>query len=131
LIANGTFSWGEEQSTLRNINIQIESKKCVAVVGQVGSGKSSLISAFLGEMEKVSGRVNTVGKIAYVPQQSWIQNATLQDNILFGRAMDQKRYDQVIQACALKPDLDILPGEFCLFLLGNFWPIYFENSPQT
>lgn len=82
----------------------------MAVVGTVGSGKSSLISAFLGEMEKVSGRVNTVGQIAYVPQQSWIQNATLQDNILFGKPLDQKRYDQIIDACALKPDLEILPG---------------------
>lgn len=95
---------------LKNINIQIESRKCVAVVGQVGSGKSSLISAFLGEMDKITGRVNTLGKIAYVPQQSWIQNATLQDNILFGKPMDKKRYEQVIHACALKPDLDILPG---------------------
>lgn len=115
LIENGTFTWGDETSVLRNINLQIESRKCVAVVGQVGSGKSSLISAFLGEMEKVSGRVNTLGKIAYVPQQSWIQNATLQENILFGRVMDRKRYDQVIQACALKPDLDILPGNSLTF----------------
>ena len=84
--------------------------QCVAVVGTVGSGKSSLISALLGEMDKISGRVNTVGKIAFVPQQAWIQNATLQDNILFGRPLDTKRYEQVIQACALKPDLEILPG---------------------
>lgn len=110
LIENGTFSWGEEISVLKNINLQVEKGKCVAVVGTVGSGKSSLISALLGEMDKISGRVNTVGKIAYVPQQAWIQNATLQDNILFGRPMDQRRYDQVIQACALKPDIDILPG---------------------
>lgn len=95
---------------LKNINLQIEKSKCVAVVGTVGSGKSSLISALLGEMDKISGRVNTVGKIAYVPQQAWIQNATLQDNILFGRSMDQRRYDQVIRACALKPDIEILPG---------------------
>lgn len=95
---------------LKNINLQIEKSKCVAVVGTVGSGKSSLISALLGEMDKISGRVNTVGKIAYVPQQAWIQNATLQDNILFGRSMDRQRYDQVIQACALKPDIEILPG---------------------
>lgn len=110
VIENGTFSWGEEESVLKNINIQIEHGKCIAVVGQVGSGKSSLISAFLGEMDKISGRVNTLGQIAYVPQQSWIQNATLEDNILFGKPMDKKRYDQVIHACALKPDLDILPG---------------------
>lgn len=72
------------------------------------SGKSSLLSALLGEMDKTSGRVNTVGKIAYVSQQAWIQNATLQDNILFGRPMDRKRYNEVIAACALKTDLEML-----------------------
>lgn len=71
-------------------------------------GKSSLLSALLGEMDKTSGRVNTVGKIAYVSQQAWIQNATLQDNILFGRPMDRKRYNEVIAACALEKDLEIL-----------------------
>lgn len=59
-------------------------------------------------MDKTSGRVNTVGKIAYVSQQAWIQNATLQDNILFGKPMDRKRYNQVLAACALKKDLEIL-----------------------
>lgn len=62
-------------------------------------------------MEKLSGRVNTVGTIAYVSQQAWIQNATLQDNILFGLPMDRRRYNQVIDACALKPDLEMLPGK--------------------
>lgn len=59
-------------------------------------------------MEKKSGRVNTVGTIAYVSQQAWIQNATLQDNILFGRPMNRKRYNQVIAACALKSDLEMM-----------------------
>jgi len=49
----------------------------VAVVGNVGSGKSSLLSAMLGEMKTVSGHVNTIGKIAYVPQQAWMQNCSL------------------------------------------------------
>lgn len=110
MIENGTFSWGDETSVLKNISISVDKRKCVAVVGAVGSGKSSLISAFLGEMDKISGRVNTVGKIAYVPQQAWIQNATLQDNILFGRAMDRARYEKVLKACALQADLEILPG---------------------
>lgn len=61
-------------------------------------------------MDKISGKVNTLGKIAYVSQQAWIQNATLQDNILFGKQMDPKRYNQVIAACALKPDIEMLPG---------------------
>ncbi|GJQ72625.1 hypothetical protein Trydic_g14732, partial [Trypoxylus dichotomus] len=81
-----------------------------AVVGQVGAGKSSLISAFLGEMVKSSGRVNTVGSIAYVSQQAWIQNATLQNNILFGKPLNKKLYDQVVEACALNPDFEMLPG---------------------
>lgn len=73
-------------------------------------GKSSIVSAFLGEMDRITGRVNTVGTIAYVSQQAWIQNATLEDNILFGKPMDRKRYNQVIAACALKPDIEMLPG---------------------
>ena len=51
------------------------------------------------------------GTIAYVAQQAWIQNATLQENILFGRPMEAERYDAVLEACALKPDLEILPGK--------------------
>ncbi|GLH03628.1 Probable multidrug resistance-associated protein lethal(2)03659 [Gryllus bimaculatus] len=111
LIENGTFSWGpEDDPILRNINLHFSSGSLVAVVGSVGSGKSSLISAFLGEMEKLTGRVNTKGSIAFVPQQAWIQNATLQDNIVFGRSMDQTVYKRVVEACALKPDFDMLPG---------------------
>lgn len=92
----------------------------VAVVGTVGAGKSSIISAFLGEMEKLSGRVNTVGTIAYVSQQAWIQNATLKDNILFGKPLDYKRYNQVIAACALKPDIEMLPGMRNKFFFFRF-----------
>ncbi|XP_052866595.1 multidrug resistance-associated protein 1 isoform X2 [Anopheles cruzii] len=110
LIENGVFSWGGEETTLKNINVRVERNQIVAVVGTVGSGKSSLLSAFLGEMDKISGRVNTLGRIAYVSQQAWIQNATLKDNILFGKPMDQRRYARVIEACALKPDIEMLPG---------------------
>ncbi|XP_055295955.1 multidrug resistance-associated protein 1 isoform X2 [Sitodiplosis mosellana] len=109
-IENGTFSWGNDEPCLKNINLQVKKSNLVAVVGTVGAGKSSIISAFLGEMDRLSGRVNTTGTIAYVSQQAWIQNATLQDNILFGKPMDRKRYNQVIAACALKPDLEMLPG---------------------
>lgn len=109
-IENGTFSWGDEEPVLKNINLEVKKANLAAIVGTVGCGKSSLIAALLGEMDKLSGRVNTSGKIAYVSQQAWIQNATLQHNILFGKPMDRKRYNQVIDACALKPDLEMLPG---------------------
>ncbi|XP_038108731.1 multidrug resistance-associated protein 1 [Culex quinquefasciatus] len=110
LIENGNFSWGDDETTLQDINIQVGKNELAAIVGTVGSGKSSILSAFLGEMDKLSGRVNTVGTIAYVSQQAWIQNATLRDNILFGKPMDNKRYQKIIAACALKPDLEMLPG---------------------
>ncbi|XP_066145734.1 multidrug resistance-associated protein 1 isoform X1 [Euwallacea fornicatus] len=111
VIENGNFSWGgDDDSTLKNVNIRIPHRTLSAVVGPVGSGKSSLICALLGEMDKVSGRVNTYGTVAYVAQQAWIQNATLKDNILFGKPFNKSMYDKVIEACALKPDFEMLPG---------------------
>ncbi|XP_014222082.1 multidrug resistance-associated protein 1 isoform X9 [Trichogramma pretiosum] len=114
VIENGNFTWDSESSeskpTLQNINLKVKQGQLVAIVGTVGSGKSSLISALLGEMDKISGRVNTKGSIAYVSQQAWIQNATLQDNILFGKPLDKALYHRVIEACALSPDLKMLPA---------------------
>ncbi|XP_044754614.1 multidrug resistance-associated protein 1 isoform X1 [Coccinella septempunctata] len=109
VVKNGTFSWGEE-NILKNINVRINYSSLTSIVGTVGSGKSSLISAFLGEMEKRSGQVNSVGTVAYVAQQAWIQNATLRDNILFGKIYDKDLYDKVVEACALKADLAMLPA---------------------
>ncbi|KAJ8312999.1 hypothetical protein KUTeg_010372 [Tegillarca granosa] len=108
----GTFTWERSitQATLREINLKIPEGHLVAVVGQVGSGKSSLISAMLGEMQKLQGKVTLKGTVAYVPQSAWIQNATLMDNILFGKTFLHKKYKKVLEACALGPDLDILPG---------------------
>jgi ABC-type multidrug transport system fused ATPase/permease subunit len=120
---------------LSNINVKVKPGNLVAVVGPVGSGKSSLLSAVLGEMYKQSGFVNTTvtfvwhpgtcdrivskvltraivlqGSIAYVPQQAWIQNATFKDNITFGDASNNAFYEKVVEACALNADLKILPG---------------------
>ncbi|CAI6346527.1 unnamed protein product [Macrosiphum euphorbiae] len=112
VIENGTFTWGKptEAPTLSNINLRVLSGQLVAVVGTVGSGKSSLLSSLLGEMDKVSGRANTKGSISYVPQQAWIQNKTLKDNILFGQSFNDKAYNKVIDACALKTDFQMLPA---------------------
>ena len=79
-------------------------------MGEVGSGKSSLLAATLGEMLKVKGTVQIQGTQAYVPQQAWIQNLTLKDNILFGEHYDEGKYKDVIRACALEHDLEVLPG---------------------
>ncbi|NXG69236.1 MRP3 protein, partial [Baryphthengus martii] len=110
-VTNATFSWGKElKPSLKDINLLVPSGALVAVVGHVGCGKSSLVSALLGEMEKLEGEVAVKGSVAYVPQQAWIQNATLKDNILFGQAPHEQKYQNVLEACALKTDLEVLPG---------------------
>ncbi|XP_027736449.1 canalicular multispecific organic anion transporter 2 isoform X2 [Empidonax traillii] len=110
-VTNATFSWGKElKPTLKDINMLVPSGALVAIVGHVGCGKSSLVSALLGEMEKLEGEVAVKGSVAYVPQQAWIQNATLKDNILFGQAPNEEKYQNTLEACALKTDLEVLPG---------------------
>uniref|UniRef100_A0A673IGR5 ATP-binding cassette, sub-family C (CFTR/MRP), member 3 n=1 Tax=Sinocyclocheilus rhinocerous TaxID=307959 RepID=A0A673IGR5_9TELE len=110
-VVNGTFSWAkQDQATLDNINVMVPQGSLLAVVGHVGCGKTSLVSALLGEMEKQEGQISIRGSVAYVPQQAWIQNATLRDNILFGRPYVEQRYRCVLEACALTPDLEVLPG---------------------
>ena len=113
-ITGGSFAWSDKQPTptLSNINLSIPRGKLVAIVGQVrrlrrcgcaataaqvGSGKSSLISAVLGQMSKLEGRVETVDSIAYVPQQAWIQNASVKNNVLFGQGMDWARYNEIVR----------------------------------
>ena len=81
------------------------------VVGVTGGGKSSLLSALLGEIRRVRGRVRVGGSTAYCPQQAWCQNASLKDNIVFGDAgKDDARYGACIEACALGPDISSFPG---------------------
>ncbi|KAJ2715446.1 hypothetical protein H4R19_001201 [Coemansia spiralis] len=110
-VDGGTFKWlSTDEPVLRGIDIKCRRDELVAVIGRVGAGKSSLVSAILGDMIKCAGTVDVCGSIAYVPQQPWIMNATLRDNILFGNRFDQAFYDRVIDACALRPDLDMLPA---------------------
>uniref|UniRef100_A0A8C3KY57 ABC-type glutathione-S-conjugate transporter n=1 Tax=Chrysolophus pictus TaxID=9089 RepID=A0A8C3KY57_CHRPC len=96
--------WGV--SSLYRIDLTIPQGSLLAVVGQVGAGKSSLLSALLGDLEKMDGCVTMKGTAAYVPQQAWIQNASVEDNILFGKEMDETWFNRVVDACALQPDLE-------------------------
>ncbi|KAJ3278206.1 hypothetical protein HDU79_001788, partial [Rhizoclosmatium sp. JEL0117] len=74
----------------------------------VGSGKSSLIQALIGDMIQLDGTAKTFGRIGYSPQAAWLQNSSLRSNVLFGSAFDEKRYNQVIQCCSLGKDLQLL-----------------------
>ncbi|KAI9350761.1 hypothetical protein BDR26DRAFT_930068 [Obelidium mucronatum] len=109
-IDKGSFKWDKDatEPILENINLAIPKGSLAAVIGRVGVGKSSLLSALLGEMQKLNGTVRVSGTVAYVSQQAWIENATVRDNILFGSEYDPVKFDAVIEACALRNDLKLL-----------------------
>lgn len=94
---------------LFGINFALEKGKLTGVCGTVGAGKTSLISAILGQMHNMEGDNCVQGAFAYAAQEAWIFNATVKNNILFGIPFDEDRYDMVLDACSLKPDLAILP----------------------
>ncbi|XP_017263964.1 multidrug resistance-associated protein 5 [Kryptolebias marmoratus] len=95
--------------TLHRMNLQIKRGYLVGICGGVGSGKSSLLSALLGQMTLVEGKVAASGGFAYVSQHAWILNDSLRENILFGNAYDSDKYNAVLEACCLLPDLAELP----------------------
>ena len=100
------------------IDLKIHTGELVAFVGTVGAGKTSILAAILGEMTKVEGQVTVHGSIAYVPQTAWILNATLKQNILFGKELNEKLYDEVIAACALQSDFG-RSSEYRSLAIGN------------
>ncbi|RIB04579.1 P-loop containing nucleoside triphosphate hydrolase protein [Gigaspora rosea] len=99
-----------QRSQLFNINISVPHGKLIAIVGSVRSGKSSLLSALIGDMKRIKGEVLFGGNVVYCPQTAWIQNATLRDNITFGLPFYEEKYQQVIKDCCLDLDLEILPA---------------------
>uniref|UniRef100_A0A4W6ERN8 ATP-binding cassette, sub-family C (CFTR/MRP), member 8 n=1 Tax=Lates calcarifer TaxID=8187 RepID=A0A4W6ERN8_LATCA len=126
-ITSGYFTWTDGLPTLSNVDIKIPFGKLTMIVGQVGCGKSSLLLAALGEMQRISGTViwNRLvsdsscevlggpdpqrGAVAYASQKPWLLNATVVENITFEMPMIKPRYKAVIEACSLQPDVDILP----------------------
>ncbi|KAL7212552.1 hypothetical protein ACSBR2_015281 [Camellia fascicularis] len=112
-VKDGYFSWDSkaEKPTLSNINLDIAMGSLVAVVGSTGEGKTSLVSAMLGELPPVADASVVIrGTVAYVPQVSWIFNSTVRENILFGSVFESARYEKAIDVTALQHDLELLPG---------------------
>ncbi|KAG1817496.1 P-loop containing nucleoside triphosphate hydrolase protein [Suillus subaureus] len=101
-VKGGEFQWNKQDisAALEDINLTVHK----------GSyGKSSLLSAIIGDMRKTEGEVALFGNVAYAAQNPWILSATVRDNILFSHEYDEVFYNLVIEACALKPDLELLP----------------------
>lgn len=95
---------------LRRVHMDVKPGQLVAVVGAVGSGKSTLLNGLLGECRALVGNVKLKGKVAYAAQKAFIMNDTLRKNITFSNSFDDTRYRETVQACALAPDLKVLPG---------------------
>ncbi|RMZ88029.1 hypothetical protein DV736_g4741, partial [Chaetothyriales sp. CBS 134916] len=110
--ASGNLSDEAQQQPfqLSDVNLSFARNELVAVIGSVGSGKSSLLSALAGDMRKTGGTVIFGASRAFCPQYAWIQNATFKQNIVFGREFNENWYSAVVDACALRPDVDMLPS---------------------
>ena len=98
---------------LSNINLTVKTGEFICIIGEVGSGKSSLIQAILNNMiimknDKTKIIIN--GNISYVGQEAWIQNNTIQNNILFYRPYDSTKYQTILDLCELNQDLESFPG---------------------
>jgi len=99
-----------EPFKLHDVTLEVGRNELLAVIGTVGCGKSSLLSALAGDMRVTEGKVRMGTSRSFCPQYAWIQNASVRNNILFGRDYEETWYNQVIDACALAPDFEVLPN---------------------
>ncbi|KAF4142648.1 ABC transporter [Phytophthora infestans] len=94
---------------LEGVDLEIDNRSLVMIIGTVGAGKSSLLNALLGEMTLKRGSLDLRGDVSYVSQETWIRNLNVRDNILFGESFDVERYETVLEASELAMDLRALP----------------------
>ena len=95
---------------LKDVHLRVNKGELVAVVGKVGSGKTALCSAFLGELKKWDGEVTMKGSVAYIAQTPWILNETLRENVVFGGEWNEEQYRRAIKTSCLEHDLETLPN---------------------
>ncbi|XP_008207016.1 probable multidrug resistance-associated protein lethal(2)03659 isoform X1 [Nasonia vitripennis] len=110
-LQNLTAKWNlaSTDNTLEDIDMKLEKGKLYAVIGMVGSGKSSLFSTFLKEINVVNGNLDVKGSLSYASQDPWVFGNTVRQNILFGSNFDQEKYNRTVDACCLTEDFTTLP----------------------
>lgn len=110
-IADDLYERNEETTlSLSGLNFTVRPGELLVIVGRVGSGKSSILMSIMGELPIVSGNLTLYGRISYASQDPWIFAGTIEENILFGAAYDEKRLTEVIQVCALHKDIELMPN---------------------
>jgi ATP-binding cassette subfamily C (CFTR/MRP) protein 1 len=111
VVRGATLKWDRHApaTALTDVDFAAYKGELSCIVGRVGSGKSSLLSALLGDLYRVSGSVAVNGHVAYVAQKAWILNASVRDNIIFGHRYDPAFYRRTVEACALVDDFAALP----------------------
>ncbi|XP_065902754.1 ATP-binding cassette sub-family C member 4-like isoform X2 [Dysidea avara] len=112
IVNNLTASWthAREKVVLEDINFTVDqSNRLLAVVGPVGSGKSSILQCLLRELEALDGSVDIEGSVSYASQDPWIFSGTVKENILFGKNYDEVWYKKVVECCSLIKDIDEMP----------------------
>ena len=119
-IKDAEFNWGSKNFSLKIDDLKIKHGTLVAVLGDVGSGKSSLLQAISGEMHCQSGQRNVTSSVSLCPQEAWLLKESVKKNILLGAPYSAKRLEQVIHSCGLKTDLEMFQhGENHLVLEGG------------
>ncbi|KAK3846019.1 MAG: P-loop containing nucleoside triphosphate hydrolase protein [Linnemannia gamsii] len=112
-LIDGEFTWDGEDNgpALQGINLKVKRGEVIAIVGDVGSGKSSFVAALLGQIRQTGSgpKLKLYGKSSYVPQEAWLNNLTLRENIVFGKDFEEERYNTTVKVCALERDLTLLP----------------------
>ena len=110
-IKNGSASWIENPivSTLTNLNLNVKPGALIAVIGTVGSGKTSLLHLILKELPLSKGTLNVGGSISYASQEPWLFVSSIRNNILFGQQFNNDRYKEIVRVCALEKDFQQFP----------------------
>jgi len=109
---NANFAWSINYTELclKQLSFNIPLHGFTAIVGKVGCGKTSLLHALMGQLIHIDGEFNKIrSKVSYVPQQAWILNGTLKENVLFESRYDSERFATCIRDCALTRDIEMLP----------------------